>query len=444
MNQPTLTSRWTPLNIQPIHAALWNSPHRFNVVPAGRRAYKTELCKRKLILTALHGTRYPGARFFAAAPTRDQAKRIFWDDLKALSPPHAIAGKPSESELRIDYTNGSKLFVLGMDKPARFEGSPWDYGVLDEYGDMKPIAWSNHVRPGLADRQGRCDLIGVPEGRNHYYDLYQYACAQMRTRGAQSEWGAYHWTSAAVLSPAEIESYRRGTDPLTFEQEFEANFINFVGRVYYPFIESTHCARLNYDPKQPLILMFDFNVAPGVAAIGQEMMLPNGLAGTGIIGEVWIPHNSSTPAVCRKIAADWGSHQGRVICYGDASGGAKGSAKVSGSDWDLIKAELRPVFGGRVSYDVPAANPAVRSRINAVNTRLMNGAGDVRLMVDPAKAPHVQKDFEGVRFLEGGAGDIDKKHDPDLTHISDSVGYYVHRKFPINSQRPAEVGIGIY
>ena len=172
-------------------------------------------------------------------------------------------------------------------------------------------------------------------------------------------------------------------------------------------------------------------MAPGVAAVVQEQKLPNGQQGTCVIGEVFIPRNSSTPAVCRRLNADWGDHRGNVVCHGDATGGARGSAKVGGSDWALIRAELLPVFGARLRLSVPRANPPERVRVNAVNARLRNATGDVRLMVDPAKAPHVQKDFEGVRLLMGGAGEIDKKADPGLSHLSDAIGYYVAREFPL-------------
>jgi len=49
------------------------------------------------------------------------------------------------------------------------------------------------------------------------------------------------------------------------------------------------------------LIMFDFNVSPGVAVIGQEQMLPSGMQGTAIIGEVYIPRNSNTVKVCNKI-----------------------------------------------------------------------------------------------------------------------------------------------
>jgi hypothetical protein len=41
------------------------------------------------------------------------------------------------------------------------------------------------------------------------------------------------------------------------------------------------------------------------------------------------------------------------------------------------------------------------------------------------------KDFEGVRVIEGGTGDIDKKRDLMLTHLTDAIGYYVSREHPV-------------
>ncbi len=427
-----LTLRWTPLRYHPTQQAYWASPYRFNTVPAGRRSGKTELAKRKLVKRALAGTAFDPPRFFAGAPTREQAKRIFWDDLKALVPRHLLRARPSEVDLMIPLINGAQLWVVGLDRPERIEGSPWDGGVLDEYGNMRADAWPEHIRPALSDRGGWCDFTGVPEGRNHYYDLDRAARAQMQgVQGSATDWASFHWISADILPPREIAAARRDLDDLTYRQEYEASFVSFEGQAYYPFAEASHCARLAYDPRADLIFCFDFNVAPGVAVVLQEQPLPNGLQGTGVIGEVYIPRNSSTPAVCRRLIADWGAHQGNVICYGDATGGARGSAKVGGSDWELIRAELSPVFGERLRLSVARANPPERVRINAVNARLKNAAGDVRLVVDPEKAPHVQKDFEGVRLLAGGAGEIDKKADPDLSHLSDALGYYIARQFPL-------------
>ena len=444
-----VTPRLYPLRYHEVQNKLWTSPARFCVVPAGRRSGKTERAKRHLLrraYQAIGSKAWQDPRFFAPAPTRDQAKAIFWNDLKAMVPVGLMARRPSESELTIFLIGGVEIVVVGLDKPERIEGRPWDGGIIDEIGNTKPGAWPENIRPALSDRLGWCWLIGVPEGRNHYYDLHKYAL------GDDPEWDSFTWPSSDILPASEIAAARRQLDDLVFQQEYEASFINFTGRAYYNFLEATHAAKaLAYNDRAPLAFCFDFNVEPGVSAVLQEQVMPGqyerdaaGLMqldkpviGTGCIGEVWIPRGSNTPAVCRKLLKDWGKHQGDVICYGDATGGAQGSAKVEGSDWDLIKRTLRagtpelPGFGDRVSFKVRDANPAERSRVNAMNTRIQAQDGTIRFMVDPAAAPHVVRDFEGTRVLEGGSGELDKKSDRTLTHISDAVGYYVEREFPI-------------
>lgn len=440
VTQPTpAPRRLYPLRWHAEQERLKQSKTRFCTVPAGRRSGKTELLKRKVVKEAIKVQGWDDANFFLGAPTRDQAKAIYWTDLKAMFPA-ALVADVRESDLAVKLITGTTTYVIGMDKPERIEGRPWNGGGLDEYANMKPKTWGENVRPALSDRLGWCWLIGVPEGRNHYYELDQYAKS-----GVDDEWDSFSWPSADILPAKEIAAAKRQLDPLTFQQEYEASFINFVGRAYYPFDEKLHCAPLMYKDRADIGFCFDFNVDPGIACVVQEQQLPgqyerdvNGvmmldrpIIGTGVIGEVWIPQNSNTPAVCRKLIEEWGDHQGRVVCFGDATGGARGSAKVQGSDWDLVKATLRPVFGDRLFMAVPAANPAERARVNAVNTRLLAGDGSIHMMVDPAEAPHVVLDLNGVRLLEGGSGEIDKRIEPKLTHISDGLGYYVVRDFPI-------------
>lgn len=428
-----LPARWYPLRPHLKQKQFYSSPHRFNVVPAGRRSGKTEIAKRKVIRAAMRGGKAMPGRFFAAAPTYNQAKRIYWSDLKALCPQWMLAGRPSESELVIRFLNGSEVHVIGMDKPERIEGSPWDGGILDEYGNMKADAWGANVRPALSDRKGWCDLIGVPEGRNHYHEVAMKAEAALKELGKESPWGYFHWHSSDILDAEEIAMAKEDLDPLTFQQEYEGSFINFEGRAYYVFDSAIHTASLVYLPDSPIGFCFDFNVDPGVCAVVQEQKLPSGEIGTGVIGEVYIERNSNTPAVCRKLIELYGGHRGRIVCYGDATGGSRGSAKVQGSDWDLIKATLNPHFSGRISYNVPNSNPTERSRINAVNSRLLTASKKIRMQVDGRKAPHVVKDLDGVVLLKGGSGEIDKKATPALTHISDALGYYIVKEFPIIS-----------
>jgi len=430
VDRSTLSSRWTPLRWHETQQKFLHSKTRFNVVPAGRRSGKTEIAKRRILRKAMLQTRFPNARFIASAPTHLQAKRIFWDDLKALTPKRLLAGRPSESELTIRLRNGSTISVMGLDVPERIEGPPVTHIVLDEYGNMKEKVWKENVRPALSDHEGTADFIGVPEGRNHYYDLSLLADAD-----ETGEWDLFGWPSADILPDKEIEAAKRDLDPLTFDQEYNASFIRFQGQAYYQFRTDTHAIhRLKYEPSLPLIICFDFNVAPGIAVFCQEFpagTIEGSPEFTGVVGEVYVPENSNTTIVCNKIkVSKWAKHAQKVMIYGDPAGGSRGTSQDRGTDWDLIRGYLAPVYGNRMVVSVAKGAPRVRTRLNAMNSRLMSAAELVRLRVDPVEAPETVKDFEGVRLDKDGGID---KSDDKLTHITDAIGYYVHRRWPLTS-----------
>ena len=423
---------WKTLRPHQMQSEYLSCASRFVVVPAGRRSGKTECAKRRMIRKALRQTEYEDAWYILAAPTHGQAKRIFWRDLKSMVPRDLLLKPPSEGQLTLTLVNGAEITVVGLDAPERIEGRSINGAILDEYGNMKESVWGEHLRPALSDRLGWCDFIGVPEGRNHYYELYKAAQAD-----ESGDWKTFTWTSEEILDSNEISAAKRDLDELTYNQEYRASFVTFTGRAYYTFDEERNIATCDYDNTLPLIFCFDFNVAPGVAVVCQETRpdLQTGGTVTQIIGEVYIPNNSNTPAVCRKLVENWSDHKGDVLCYGDATGGARSTSAVAGSDWELIKEALRPVFGSRVKFRVDRSNPKERIRVNSMCARLKSADGTVRMLIDPRKAPNTVKDIEGVRVLEGGAGEIDKKSDPKLTHLTDALGYYIVKRHPVRGAR---------
>ncbi len=435
--------RWEKLRYHPEQARMITSDARFKVVPAGRRSGKTEIeGKRLLLQKAIAGIPYDDPKYFVAAPTRDQVKRIYWHDLKLMSRPF-WSREPSESNLIIYLKTGAEVHAVGMDKPERIEGSHWDGCVLDEYANMKPEAWVANIRPALSTPNrppGWCSFIGVPEGRNHYYDMYKEA-----QRSDKPDWDVFTWHSADIMDPAEVESAKRDMDELTFRQEFHGDFVSFSGVAYYNFNEKMHVKPLEYFPEDDLFLCFDFNVNPGVCSIIQERPGAEDVNGfsrveTRIIDEIYIKRNSNTIMVARQIADRYKDHAGRVLLYGDASGGADGSAKVMGSDWELIQKILLPVFSLNLFSDVPKRNPKERERVNAVNSRLLTASGEINMFVDP-RCVNTIKDFEGTVTIEGGSGEIDKKATPDLTHLSDAIGYYCQRRWPIRKIKSGEASV---
>ena len=123
---------------------------------------------------------------------------------------------PSEGQLSITPANGAEISVVGLDAPERIEGRSINGAVLDEYGNMKPSVWGEHLRPALSDRLGWCDFIGVPEGRNHYYDLYK-AGAGGRLRSMVD----VHLDERRDSAARRNRSSEADLDELTFNQNTE-------------------------------------------------------------------------------------------------------------------------------------------------------------------------------------------------------------------------------
>jgi len=439
------------VKLHPKQWAYYHSQARFNVASAGRRSGKTDIAKRRIFSKSMRHQKYPRTRYLVGAPTHQQAKNIYWEDLKTIFKPWTRS-RIIESELKIPLFNGADVQVIGLDRPQRVEGSPVDWIFIDEIDDIKPEAWQENIRPALTDHLGGADFYGVPEGRRMLKKLFSEAHADKK-----GEWAAFSWWTEHILplylgkeaAENEIASAMADMDEHTFRREYRAEFVDFAGRVYYSFSRETHCDRLEYDDELPLIFCFDFNVSPGVAAIYQNQRYIGKLKNVDRkrpisvgIGEVHVPHNSNTEIVCNRLIKDWGFHKGDIMIYGDATGGSKGSAQLHGSDWDIIRNMFRPVFGRRARYRYKRANPTERSRVNAMNTRLKAADGTIRMLVDPKKCPHLVEDFEDVSVLKGGSGEIDKKSNEDITHLTDAVGYWIETDFPVTS-RKAPVSVAI-
>lgn len=383
------------------------------------------------------------------APTHDQAKRISWERFRAWIPKWALRSM-NISDRYFEFVTGARLYVIGMDQPKRVEGIHLDGVVLDEFADMKPEAWTSSVKPAL-DTEGRPPgwgmFIGRPRGKNHFYKLLQKAIDL-------DGWGVYYpWPSWLVLSPEKIASARRELDDRSFRQEYGGEFLSDAGRAYYQF-GAWNITDLQYDPDEPLLLGFDFNVSPGVAVVAQDLeqaydliecprcaVAQPGRSGeqchyckyhlpfetvTAVIDEVWIDEDSNTRRVCERLLEKWGGrHKGPVLCYGDATGGAR-KTSAERSDWQTIEDYLSrqwPVF----EIDVPKANPAQRDRVVVMNSRLRNASETVRIYVDRERCPHLIDDLDMTQLDD--RGDLDEGKDKKYTHMSDALGYLVHQRF---------------
>jgi len=196
---------------------LHNRKQRWAVVVAHRRAGKTVACVNELIKAALTFKGNDG-RFGYVAPFYRQAKSVAWDYLKRYS--NVIPGiSINESELRIDYPNGSRIQLFGADNADALRGLFFDGLVADEYGDWKPSVWGYVIRPALADRGGWAVIIGTPKGRNQFWEIHQHA-------QVHEDWLAVtiKASESGLLPQKELDSMRLELSEDAWRQEMECDF----------------------------------------------------------------------------------------------------------------------------------------------------------------------------------------------------------------------------
>src|SRR6202521_4779352 len=161
------------IRLKSAQGTVFQNDQRFRVLVAGRRFGKTFLALVELCRAAWA----PGRLVWYVAPTYKQAKRIAWKPLKQMTKAY-WASKPNETDLTIELTSGGTIALRGADNYDSLRGDGLDFLVLDEYASIAREAWTEVLRPALADKQGRALFIGTPRGHNHFYDLYEAALDQ--------------------------------------------------------------------------------------------------------------------------------------------------------------------------------------------------------------------------------------------------------------------------
>lgn len=219
-------------NLHEAQLAIFEDPSRFKVVAAGRRFGKSHLAAVELLIHGLQSDNWAGidvtaAEVYYIAPTFEQGKKIMWPKLKEMGRMESEGGvirSTVENVATLTLINGRRISIRGADRPDTLRGVGLSYVVLDEYAFMKPDVWQLIIRPALADFQGEALFIGTPEGKNHFYDLWNDANGKLAKKG----WKAWQFESLKnpKLSPDEIHSAITASNMsvAAARQEFGASF----------------------------------------------------------------------------------------------------------------------------------------------------------------------------------------------------------------------------
>lgn len=198
---------------------VWKHPARFKVVAAGRRTGKSNYVIKKVLKKALEAPE--GSAVCYVAPTLSQARQICWDAL--IDQGKGLVKSAHVNNMDIVLTTGRKIHIRSAENPDTMRGLKLFYVAIDEGAFIQKLKdlWEKILRPALADLEGEADFISSPDGRNDFYELYQYALTS-----GDPEWAAFHFTTRdnPTIPVKEIEAAKKSLSTLVYKQEFEASF----------------------------------------------------------------------------------------------------------------------------------------------------------------------------------------------------------------------------
>ena len=392
------------MKLTDIQKEIVNDENRFKIVISGRRSGKT----MSAITSLAKHARHPNRKCMYIAPSYRMAKQIVYDDLYQMLKDRNWLKKVNQSDLAFTLVNGSVIYLRSADNPDSIRGIGLDYVVLDEAADISEDAWRAVIRPTLSDKEGSAMIISTPKGRGWLYDVYNNA-------KHLPDWNSWQFTTAegGIVSEQELAQARIDLDERTYKQEYEAQFVDYSGLIYYAFGEH-NIKEMQFGTTEniPLHIGIDFNIDPGCAVIAFQHS-----KGIHIYDEIEI-YGTDTREMVFEIMRRYPNR--KYICYPDASGAQRRTSAGGVTDHIILK-------NSGFKLRVGSVNPSVKDRIASVNSVCKKD--NMRLTIDP-KCVKIIKGLRSHTYKEG-TRQPEKNGSVDYSHFNDSVGYMINHLYPM-------------
>ena len=395
------------MQLTDIQKEIINNENRFKCIISGRRSGKTMAA----IASLAKYSRYPNKKCMYIAPTYRMAKQIVFDDLYLMLKERKWLKDVNKSDLAFTLVNGSMIYLRSADNPDSIRGIGLDYVVLDEAADISEEAWKAVIRPTLSDKEGSAMIISTPKGRGWLYDIYNDA-------KHLNDWASWQFTTAegGIVSEEELAQARIDLDERTYKQEYEAEFVDYSGLIYYAFGEH-NIKDMNFGSSDniPIHVGIDFNIDPGCAAIAIQYQ-----GGIHIYDEIEI-YGTDTREMVKEIMQRYPNR--RYICYPDASGAQRRTSAGGITDHLILK-------NAGFQLKVGSVNPSVKDRIASVNAVCKED--NTRLTISP-KCVKIIKGLRSHTYKEG-TRQPEKNGTVDYSHFNDAVGYMINNLYPMRTE----------
>ncbi len=269
-------------NLHPGQKEVMTSSARFKVLACGRRWGKSKLAAFCSLVEALRG----GVSWWVA-PSFPIAS-IGWRTIKKMS--KAIPDiEAREGERSISFPGGGWLQIKSADNVDSLRGEGLNFVVMDEAAFMRQEAWTEAIRPALADKQGRALFCSTPNGANWFHDVYNET---------SDDWQSWRFktTDNPYIPESEVDAAKKSLPERIFDQEFMAEFLTDGQGVFRNY---TKCVKGSFESP----------------ASGESYVMSVDLARTVdyTVITVWSQSRSHMVHLDRFNQVDWAIQQRRII-----------------------------------------------------------------------------------------------------------------------------------
>jgi len=353
------------------------------------------------------------------APTYPQIRDIFFPTVEEAADMIGFRADVKYGNKEVHFYRGRKYYgttiCRSMDKPESIVGFKIARAMVDEIdvlpADKALLAWRKIIARMRLKIDGVENGIGVtttPEGFKFVYNMFKkdpkpsYSMVQASTYENEEFLPDDYIDSLLETYPAElVEAYIRG------------QFVNLTsGTVYYAYNRTFNRSLETIQPKEPLRIGMDFNVANMSAVVYVIRKNSKGEECWHAVDE--LKEVFDTPEMIRVIKEKWPEHSIRI--YPDATGKNRKSVNASTSDIGLLEDAGFSVYAND-------SNPFVRDRVIATNQAFQKE----RLFINDDKCPEYASCMEQLAYDKNG--EPDKKS--NLDHLPDAGTYPIAFEMPI-------------
>ena len=378
---------------------------------AGLGSGKSYVATLKTILKKIQ---HPNLTVAYYLPTYGLIRDIAFDKFPDMLSEMGYEYKLNKSDKEIHITNYGKIIFRSMDNPETIIGYEVFYSIIDECDiltmEKMSVAYNKIMarnRQKASDGTiNQIDVASTPEGFKWFYNRYVTEFNEetdMLVRASTYE--------NKHLPKQYIKNLEQQYPPNLLKAYLMGEFVNLTSGVVYSYFDrKKHHSNREIKEDDILHIGQDFNTG---GCCGAVHIIDKGKP-------IQIDEYSvnDTHQIVNHLKTNYPNN--RIIIYPDASGAAN---KTNSSETDIAILSKAGFI-----VDNPNKNPFVKDRVNCVNTLFYKNEYSINTNRCPESTRALEQqayDKNGEPEKFSGAATIDDR--------IDAIGYFIHRKFNIES-----------